>query len=125
MATEVGSFRSLGTLRSLNVLAVGASLAAATGALLGLALDRHDGTVATLTSLTTLVFGSLWAFLLLRTRLSLDHTKWASIPLAMLNSSVACGLLQWLDDLDQPLRFSPARSPGRSSGSSSGSRRSS
>ena len=108
------SFRSLATLRILNVLAVGFSLAAATGAvfgrssfgttsfddsLAGLTGPAFDGRLAGLTALPTLVFGALWA---LRSREKLGNGRvrsgWvASIPLAIANSATACGLFFWMN----------------------------
>lgn len=56
-------FRKLGVLRTLNVAAVGLSLAAATGTVLGRTFFR-DGDLAIYCAATTLVVGCLWAALL-------------------------------------------------------------
>lgn len=103
------TFRSLATLRILNVLAVGASLAAATGAVFGWVFGRpfatdptlsdpsFEGRVASLTALSTFLFGIVWA-IVLRSRSTLGRSKlrrgWVlSIPLAIANAATACGLL--------------------------------
>ena len=93
---EIDTFRSLRTLRGLNVAAVGASLAAATGSVL-FALMSNDGSFAVASAFTTLVFGAGWAALL-RSRRTIKGTplRWgwlASIPLAMGNAACACALL--------------------------------
>lgn len=98
------TFRSLTTLRVLNVLAVGFSLAAATGAVLGRMIGSHDDEIAALTTLPTLFFGIVWA-VLLRHRATVGRRKlrwgWiASLPLAVANSATAAGLVAIFTSLD-------------------------
>lgn len=95
-------FRSLATLRALNVIAVGASLAAATGVffarVFGPTLDVRIGAV---TAATTLAFGLVWAMLLrARATIGRSRLRWgwaASVPLAAANGATACALLFMLD----------------------------
>jgi len=92
---ETASFRSLGTLRVLNVIAVGFSLAGTTGAILGRLFSK--GEVGVACALSTLVFGLAWAALL-RNRKTVGATKlrwgWvASVPLAAANAGTALGML--------------------------------
>ena len=92
------TFHSVAILRVLNVLAVGFSLAAAT-----VAVFRHvfharlsDPSI-TVIGLPTFVVGVIWATAL-RHRATIGGTniRWgwlASIPLAITNSAISCGLL--------------------------------
>ncbi|MCL2726323.1 MAG: hypothetical protein FWD69_18030 [Polyangiaceae bacterium] len=97
-------FRSLTALRVLNVLAVGFSLAAATGSVLGSLGSIFGSKVSSAvcaSSLATLFYGLLWA-LALRHRATIGKSSvrigWlASIPLAMANSATAVVLANALD----------------------------
>lgn len=96
------TFRSLGTLRVLNVLALATSLAAATGSVFGRVFGSHDQSAITATALSTFVFGLAWA-IAMRARKRLGKTKvrvgWlASIPLAAMNGGTACALLMVVED---------------------------
>lgn len=96
--TELRTFRSLGTLRVLNVIAVGASLAGGTGAVLAAMGGMSNGDIFALASaLSTLLFGMAWAALLrVRRRVGTSSLRWgwlASIPLAIANAATACGML--------------------------------
>lgn len=107
--TELRTFRSLATLRILNVLAVGSSLAGGVGAMLA-ALSDVMGTegLALPSACTTLLFGMGWAALL-RFRRTIAGTpmRWgwlASVPVAAVNAATACGLL-FLDTRDPLATF--------------------
>lgn len=99
--TELGTFRTLKLLRNLNVIAVGSSLAGATGAIFLRMSGNGDHGFALASACTTLVFGLVWAALL-RNRRTVSGTpmRWgwlASIPLAIGNAATACGLLMMTD----------------------------
>ena len=86
--------RSLRALRTLNVVALGASLAAATGAVfMGLFENPSFGLVA---GLPTFLYGMAWGVLLrMRGTVGKSRVRWgwvASIPLAMANGSFAGAL---------------------------------
>lgn len=93
------TFRSLATLKVLNVVAVGASLAAATGtAFRGM---FPDDAALTFVMLSTLAHGIAWASAL-RARATIGRSRlrlgWLlSLPLAMSNAAIACGLLFLFD----------------------------
>lgn len=95
--TELRTFRSLTTLRVLNVIAVGGSLASAVGAGLA-ALPDVIGTdhLALPSACSTLVFGMVWATLLrFRRRVAGTPLRWgwlASIPVTATNAAVAHGM---------------------------------
>jgi hypothetical protein len=85
-------FRSLGTLRVLNVCAVGLALAAVTSVVSAGMLEMPLATLYT--GLPTWAIGTLWA-LVLRWPKTVGKTsfRWgwvASVPLAMLNSGLSC-----------------------------------
>ena len=89
-------FRSRGVLRVLNVAAVGCALAAVVGAGFGRLFD-DPGLAAMVTGGSTLLIGTVWATAL-RWRRTVGASSfrlgWAlSMPLAMLNASLACGAL--------------------------------
>jgi len=89
---RVSMLRASRTLAILNVIAVGAALAAFMGSILAICLGHGIATVASLT-LPTAAAGTLWA-LLLRARSTVGGTRlrwgWlASLPIAYLNSVVA------------------------------------
>ncbi|MBX3210975.1 MAG: hypothetical protein KF850_02990 [Labilithrix sp.] len=121
-AGRLTTFQSLATLRILNILAVAASLAGATGVVLGrvfgrwyqrtdafaekaevvdeFVFSRFSGTNALLTAATTFAFGLCWA-LLLRSRATTQDGRrrgWLqAIPLALANSATAYGLVRALE----------------------------
>lgn len=80
----------------LNVVAVGSSLAAATGSVLSVIM-HGDPSFAVASAASTLVFGLGWATLLRdRRKISGTPMRWgwlASIPLAMGNAATACAIL--------------------------------
>jgi hypothetical protein len=93
------AFQSLRALRALNVASVGFSLAAVTAAVFAHTFSKVSmfGQFAVWVGMPTLVLGLIWA-MVLRIRKTMGTTKirwgWvASIPLAMLNGGVACGLM--------------------------------
>lgn len=92
-------FRSLRSLRTLNIAGVGLSLAAITSLVLGGITNEHDSLwlSAFVTGLPTLAVGVLWARLLRWKRTvgkSTLRVGWLlSIPLAMLNASLAAAVL--------------------------------
>ncbi len=92
-ASLPGVFRSLTTLRTLNVAAMGLSLAGATGAVLA----RFDATFVIPSALSTLVFGIAWGIVLRwRSTVGRSRVRWgwlASLPLAIGNAMVACAIL--------------------------------
>ncbi|MCL2726322.1 MAG: hypothetical protein FWD69_18025 [Polyangiaceae bacterium] len=86
-------FRSSPALRVLAVLALGSSLAATAGSVLGKILGTNIGRAS---SISTLVFGLLWA-IALRNRATIGKSTFrlgwlASIPLAMANSALTFAL---------------------------------
>jgi hypothetical protein len=89
-------FRSLRALRVLNVAAVGLSLAAVVAATLTIVM-RATGFMAAITGIPTLVLGLVWAAVLRSPRTVGSSTfRWgwaASVPLAILNAALACGLM--------------------------------
>lgn len=99
------AFRSLATLRALNVVAVGASLAAATGVFFGRFFGGTlDERIAAVAAVPTLAFGVVWA-MLLRRRATVGRStlRWgwlASVPLAAANGATAAALLFALDKSD-------------------------
>lgn len=110
------TFRSLGTLRVLNVLAVGLALAAVVGSVFGRSFSRRpdlfdkariplfDGRLAVATAAATFVFGVVWA-LLLRSRATMGkgwiQRSWvASVPLAIGNAATTCALLFAMNEGD-------------------------
>lgn len=94
---DLRTFRSLGTLRVLNVIAVGSALAGGTGAVFAAMGMSSGDTFAVASASSTLLFGLAWAALL-RVRRTLAGSSirlgWlASIPLAIGNAAFACGIL--------------------------------
>lgn len=94
------AFQSRRALRVLNVAAVGFALAAATSGVFACLFHRPNLT-AFVTALPTWIIGTLWA-LVLRWPKTIGQSsfRWgwaASVPLAILNASVAAGLLFALD----------------------------
>lgn len=95
---ELRTFRSLATLRALNIIAVGSSLAGAVGVGLAVCAGLIDTDHLALPSAcTTVVFGMMWAALL-RLRYTIKGTplRWswfASAPVAMANAAAACAIL--------------------------------
>jgi len=104
------AFQSLRALRSLNVASVGLALSAVTAVVVAHVFSRlANGDTSVLRSLggfggfgiyvglPTLLIGVLWAGVLrLRATVLRTSLRWgwvASIPLAMLNAGIACGLL--------------------------------
>jgi hypothetical protein len=85
-------FRRLWTLRVLNALAVGCSLASLTGAALSFVFN-HDSTLACSSSVSTFVAGAIWTLLFrLRRRIGKRRIRvgWvAAIPLAASNAAGA------------------------------------
>ena len=85
------AFRAPSLLRWLNVIAVGASLAAATGLVLGTLMHAD---VALPSSATTLFFGLLWARVI-RARRGGRPVGWlAAVPLAAMNAGAACCIVR-------------------------------
>lgn len=85
------AFRAPRLLRWLNVVAVGFSLASATGVTLGAIFDapRVEHAVGLASCASTLVFGILWARIV-RVRVGKFPAGWvAAIPLAAINAGVA------------------------------------
>lgn len=105
---EPSLFRSRRLIERLADLAIGFALAAITAALFTALFNARRDATALFTGAPTLLFGSVWA-LLLRWRRTVAGGKvrvgWlASIPLAMLNSAVAAGLmLATLDHGSRPI----------------------
>lgn len=94
------AFRAPRLLRWLNVLAVGLSLAAATGLVLGTFMRAE---VALASSATTLFFGLVWARVV---RVRRGSTPWgwlAAVPLAAVNAGTAF-CLDRIDDVEQGFR---------------------
>lgn len=90
------SFRSLRALRILNVAAVGLALSSLVGSVFTV-LSHESGRMAFITALPTLLVGLVWAAVL-RSPRTVDRTsfRWgwvASVPLAVLNSALAAGLM--------------------------------
>jgi hypothetical protein len=92
------TFRSLSLLRALNVAAVGLSLAALTAGI-GVSMMGTNpfGFSGLGVALPTLLVGVVWA-LVLRTRATVagSQLRWgwlASVPLAMANGALSCGVL--------------------------------
>jgi hypothetical protein len=92
-------FRSLDTLRRLNVVGVGLALATLVGASSGAIFTREafSNPAAFSTAVPTLVVGTAWALLLRREQNTLGSKIWAwwrlSVLLAILNTSLCSGLL--------------------------------
>ncbi|MBX3226516.1 MAG: hypothetical protein KIT84_32355 [Labilithrix sp.] len=92
------TFRSLGTLRVLNVLALASALGGGTGAVFGnLFGGTGDRSAMAATTISTFLVALVWARAM-RSRRTFFDTKlrsgWAwSVPLAALNGAMACGLL--------------------------------
>jgi hypothetical protein len=93
------AFQSLRALRALNVAAVGLALAAATAPVFAhvFAKGAISGQFGIWVGIPTLILGVVWAMLLrLRATMGKTSIRWgwlASIPLAMLNGGIACGLM--------------------------------
>lgn len=90
-------FRSLKSLRALNIYAVAASLAALTGAAFSSMGMSHDSSVVSISMMTTLVVGGLWARVM-RSRKRVTSFKirqgWLWSPVfAMSNAALAAGFL--------------------------------
>jgi hypothetical protein len=102
---EPSAFRARRLLESINNLAVGASLAAATSfvsyGVLFVFGYYHPEYIAWITGVPTLMFGVLWATLLRRPQTFRDsklRVAWLlSAPLAMANAGVVAGLLFTLE----------------------------
>jgi hypothetical protein len=93
-------FRSLRLLRGLSIFAMAASLAAVTGGVMAAIFDTPA--MGVLAGVPTLLCGLIWG-LLLRMRATIGKSKlrwgWlASVPLAMMNGAIACGLTMALVD---------------------------
>lgn len=93
----VSLFRTRRALESLTVAAIGTSLAAVTGLAFSLWFGANDRGTTLISMLSTLAFGSLWAWLL-RSPKTLGTTgirvAWLySVPLAALNAAFAAGML--------------------------------
>lgn len=90
------SFQSRRVLALLNIPAVGFALAAVTAAIFG-ASSNNSGTWAIVTGIPTLLLGTLWAWVLRWPKtVAKSSFRWgwvASLPLAVLNSSLAAALL--------------------------------
>lgn len=91
------TFRSLNTLRVLNVLAVAGSLAAMTGSVFAHVFGSANGASMAASTISTFIVGLVWA-VVMRMRRTLPNTPtrlgWVlSVPLAALNGALACGLL--------------------------------
>jgi hypothetical protein len=96
------SFQSARVLKALNVVAVGFALAAITGAIFG-AIMHVPGLIV---GPSTLGVGLAWA-LVLRARKTIGKSpvRWgwlASVPLAILNAAIACGMLAAWDGAASP-----------------------
>jgi|LNFM01.1.fsa_nt_gb hypothetical protein len=96
------AFRSKKTLERLNIVSVGASLAAMTGVVLT-SIFRDASIMPIVTALPTLVLGMLWVHLLRwdKTVTGAENSVrvgWLlSVPLAALNAALACGLMLSID----------------------------
>src|SRR5687767_7839030 len=92
-------FQSLRALRALNVASVGLALAAATAPVFAHVFSKASmfGQFGVWVGVPTLVLGVVWAMLLrLRATVGKTTIRWgwlASIPLAMVNGALACGLM--------------------------------
>lgn len=92
------AFRSKKTLERMNIVSVGASLAAMTGTVLS-GLFRDGAIVPIVTAIPTLLLGMLWVRLLRWDRTvsgseSSVRIGWLlSLPIAAMNAAFACGLL--------------------------------
>lgn len=107
---EPTPFRARRLLERLADLAIGFSLAAITATVFTgfFGFGGENGPIGLITGVPTLLFGTLWALLLRWRRTVFDgrvRVGWlASIPLAMMNGSVAAGLmLSTLDHSSKPL----------------------
>lgn len=91
------AFRSQRALVVLNVAAVGLALAAATAAVFAVVFSSVAGATALVTGLPTWIIGTGWALLLRWPKtVGKSSFRWgwvASMPLAMLNASIAAALL--------------------------------
>src|SRR5687767_4356901 len=93
------AFQSLRALRALNVASVGLALAAATAPVFAhvFSKDTMFGEFGVWVGVPTLILGVLWAMILrIRSTIGKSSIRWgwlASIPLAMLNGALACGLM--------------------------------
>lgn len=92
------TFRSISLLRTLNVLAVGLSLAALSAAVFAFVFGASEaGAMGVIVGAPTLALGTAWAALLRhRATIGQSRVRWgwlASIPLAALNGGLACALL--------------------------------
>ncbi|MEO5729897.1 MAG: hypothetical protein ABI134_24245 [Byssovorax sp.] len=102
------SFQTPRTLAVLNTGAVGLALAALVAPVFG-AIDPYDS-LGAYAGMPTLLCGVLWAWLLRRPQtVGRTSIRWgwvASIPLAMLNAGLSCGLLMTLESSGaRPERF--------------------
>jgi hypothetical protein len=90
------AFRSKKTLERMNIVGVGASLAAMTGVVLA-GLFKNGAVIPIVTAIPTLLAGMLWVRLL-RWDKTVAGTSmrvgWLlSLPIAVLNAALACGLM--------------------------------
>lgn len=94
------SFQTRSALKVLNVGAVGLALAAVTSAAFA-GIFHDSGLGSVVTGVPTLAAGWLWAWVLRNPKTVGNTTfRWgwvASMPLAILNASLACGLLMSLE----------------------------
>ena len=101
------SFQTPRALAVLNIGAVGLALAGVVAPVFAV-LIPHDAVVA-FAGLPTLLCGVLWAWLLRRPQtVGRTSIRWgwvASIPLAMLNAGLSCGLLMTLESHPSASRF--------------------
>lgn len=104
------SFQTPRALAVLNIGAVGLALAGVVAPVFAMALSHgSNASMGALVGLPTLLCGVLWAWLLRRPQtVGKSSIRWgwvASIPLAMLNAGLSCGLLMTLGAHPSPERF--------------------